>query len=228
MGEVCHRCHSAVAPDATYCGQCGALQLYLSSEHTEESTPDPGAPVSAARASTVDWPLAIRIALVVSGIAAALKLAAMIQPVLDLANFFWILSAAGTSLWLYSRKSPHGRMDGRTGARIGLLVGVGIALLTTFSSAAWLVVARYGLHHGAMLDAEFATVLSKIGEFYTRAGMDPKTQEMIFSLLRSPEGKAGQTLSNAAGRAVEICLFLVFSGALSGMVRGSKRRATQL
>lgn len=223
MELTCHRCHQYFAADSGFCPHCGAVQLYVSAEQVEASASQAGMP-PVQRISRIDWQRALQSAMLVAGAAAALSALAVFVPVLGYARFFWIVTAATTTLWFYLKPAPTRPMDGRIGARIGLVTGLAISVLTTLSTAMFLVIRRYAMHGGAAMDTAFNTMLTSLAEFYQKLGMDAKQQELIFSLLRSPEGHAGQMLSEFAMRAVYITIFLMFTGAVSGMARSSSRR----
>jgi len=223
MDATCHRCHQSFPADSAFCPHCGAAQLYVTAEQMEDEAAAGNLP-PLQRVSRIDWHRALLSSLMVAAAAAVLSALAVLVPVLSIARFLWILTASTTTLWFYLKPAPNRPMDGGIGARLGTVTGLAISFLTTFSTALLMVIQRYVLHRGAAMDAAFADMLKRLGEFYKSVGIDAQQQQLVFSLLRSPEGHAGQMLSEFAMRAVFITSFLALVGAISGMARKSRRR----
>lgn len=226
MDVTCHRCHQLFPGDSAFCPHCGAAQLYVSADQVEEQGIASVLPAAQSLAR-IDWHRALLSALMVAAAAAVLSALAVLVPVLSVARFLWILTAATTTLWFYLKPAPNRPMDGGIGARIGLVTGLAISFLSTFSTALFMVIQRYVLHRGDVLDTAFAAMLTALADFYKKLGIDAKQQDLIFSLLRSPEGHAGQMLSEFAMRAIYITLFLALMGGISGMMRRGRQRVAR-
>src|ERR1700722_14962426 len=156
MCELCHRCNAELPPgdgSTSFCPHCGAPQLVLS-DYAEPPPPraNPPGALPPPLPNPIDWEIAIRCALLVAAIAAALSFTATRVQFLSPLSSIWILSASLTTLALYQRRRPLALMNARIGARIGTLVGVALALFIAAATAVAAVIGRFVLHSMGDLD----------------------------------------------------------------------------
>jgi len=221
MHEFCHRCGGELSVGdgvSPFCPHCGSPQLYL--QEYEEQT---GAPEVATtgtlpppRLQQVEWKTAIRCAVLVGGVAAALSLlSAQVQAVSAL-GWLWTLSGSLIALALYQRRRPKAWMDAGVGARIGVVVG--LALVTGFAIATAVggLVARYGLHSMAGFDAELTQMLH--AQVEKASATTPQPPEVV-QFLFSPEVRAGMMLAGFAIVSGFLLLLSTVGGAVVGLLR---------
>ncbi len=169
MQQVCHVCGGdlpAGRGESPFCPHCGTPQLFLAIEN--QSVETGGEPPLAAdgtastgtapppRPQQVEWKMAIRCAAVVAGVASLLCLASMRVDQLSPVSFVWIMSASLITLGLYQRKLPAAWIDVRVGARIGVVVGLFLAIGLGAVVAGHGVVARFAMHSMGGFDALMA------------------------------------------------------------------------
>jgi len=222
MQEFCHGCGGEL-PDGSgespFCPQCGSPQLRLSLEN--QSAPETAADGAASTGATppprprmVEWKAAIRCALLVSAVAAALSLGAVRIQVLSSITMLWVLSASLITLSLYQRARPSAWMDVRIGARIGVLVGLCLAVALGASTAGWAMISRYVLHSMAGFDAEMAEMLK-----HSLQQMPPDKAGTISGLVQSPEFRGGLMAAGFATMSVMLLLLSTVGGAFAGLLR---------
>src|ERR1035441_43208 len=167
MQESCHRCGGELplgSGESPFCPHCGTPQLFLSMENQSvETGGEPavgadGAPSTGTlpppRPQQVEWKTAIRCAAVVAGIGSVLSLAAMRVDMLSPVSFLWIMSASLITLGLYQKRRPAAWIDVQVGARIGLVVGMCLAVGLGAAVACAGLVGRYWLHSMGNLDSQ--------------------------------------------------------------------------
>jgi len=234
MPEYCHRCGGALpegSGESPFCPHCGTPQLFLALENQSVETggePAPGTDsadttgaVPPPRPGQVEWKTAIRCAAGVAIVGALLSLIAVPVAPLSTLSFLWIMSASLITVGLYRKRRPAAWIDVRVGARIGLVVGICLALGLGAAMAAAGLVERYGMHAMGNFDSEMTAQLQKA----IQQSATPVPAEMM-GFLRSPEFRAGMMLVGFGF--VSACLLvmsLVF-GAFAGLLR--TRRAPVL
>jgi hypothetical protein len=220
MPQICHRCGGEL-PDSSgespFCPQCGAPQLRLSLENQSAAEPAaPGTTGAAAppRPRQVDWKAAIRCALLVSGVAAALSLGAARVEVLSSVMLHWVFSASLVALSLYQRQRPAAWMDIRVGARIGVVVGLCLAIALGAATAGWGMISRYVLHSMGSFDVQMTDMVK-----HSLQQIPPDKVGSIVGFVQSPEFRGGVV---AAGFGLTSAMLLVLSiigGAFAGLLR---------
>ena len=225
MPEICHRCGGEL-PDqggeSPFCPHCGAPQLRLSLENqstAETSAAGSTGAVPPPRPRQVDWKAAIRCALLVSVVAAALILGAVRVEVLSSVMLSWVFSASMIALSLYQRQRPAAWMDIRVGARIGVVVGLCMALALGAATAGLGVISRYGLHSMGSFDAQMTDMVK-----HSLAQMPADRAALVTGLVQSPEFRGGVV---AAGFGLTSAMLLVLStlgGAFAGLLRMRRGR----
>jgi hypothetical protein len=223
MCELCHRCNAELPPgdgSTSFCPHCGAPQLVLS---------DYAEPLSTGANSTgalppplpnpIDWEIAIRCALLVAAIAAALSFTATRVQFLSPLSSIWILSASLTTLALYQRRRPLALMNARVGARIGTLVGVTLGLFIAAATALGAVLGRFVLHSMGDLDEMIRASRLQIDQLIATKQLPPPANVM----LNSPEFRTGFMLFAFAIGLIFILIVSIFGGALGGLLRSRRR-----
>lgn len=220
MPQICHRCGGEL-PEASgespFCPHCGAPQLRLSLENqsaTDSAAPGTTGAAAPPRPRQVEWKAAIRCALLVSGVAAALSLGAVRVEVLSSVMLLWVFSASLVALSLYQRQRPAAWMDIRVGARIGIVVGLCLAVALGGATAAWGVISRYLLHSMGSFDAQMTDMVK-----HSLQQIPPDKARPILGFVQSPEFRGGVV---AAGFGLTSAMLLVLStvgGAFAGLLR---------
>jgi hypothetical protein len=218
MHQFCHRCGGELAADASespFCPHCGAPQLRLSIENQSgPESAEGGAATTGAvpppRPRQVDWKAAIRCVALVSAVAAVLSLAAVRVQVLSSIMLLWVFSGSLITLSLYQRLRPTAWMDVRIGARIGVLVGVGLALALGSATAAWGMVSRYVLHSMTSFDADMAVQMKHL--------LQQVPPDKVGFYL-SPEFRGGMMIAVFAMMGGALLLLSTLGGAFAGLLR---------
>jgi hypothetical protein len=227
MQESCHRCGGELpvgSGESPFCPHCGTPQLFLALENQSvETGGDPpagadGGPSTGTlpppRPQQVEWKTAIRCAALVAGVGSVLSLAAMRVDVLSLLSFLWIVFASLITLGLYQKRKPAAWIDVQVGIRIGMVVGICLALGLGAAVACGGLVARYGLHTMGSFDAQMAAQMQEA----IRKSSTPVPPDML-GLARSPEFRAGMMLGVFAFMSACLLVLSAVGGAIAGMLR---------
>lgn len=224
MQAYCHRCGEelpAVSGDPTFCPHCGAPQLRLALENQSAETsgiePDGQTTTGALpppQPSRIAWATAIRCALLVAVIGALLSLLALRVEVLSPVSFLWVMSASLITMALYQKRLPSAWMDVAVGARIGVVVGLSLAVALGATMAGWGLIARFALHSMAGFDAQMMQQVQKAIQQSTT----PIPQDMI-GFIKSPEFRAGVMLAGFAFVSVGLTVLSTLGGAFAGLLR---------
>jgi hypothetical protein len=236
MRETCHRCGEelpAGSGESPFCPHCGTPQLTLSLENQSVETggdPPPGPDGTPSTGATppplprqVDWPMAIRCAAAVAGMASLLTLLAMRVDRLWPVSLVWMMGGSLVTLGLYQRRRPAAWMDARVGARIGLMVGLCLALGVTTVVAGWGVVARFGLHAMGGFDAAITEVLVEGQRRSAQWTSQPTPPEML-ALVKTPEFHAVYVLIYCVVGSGVLLAVSTVGGAFAGMMRMRRSR----
>jgi hypothetical protein len=226
MQEFCHRCGGelpAGSGESPFCPQCGAPQLSLSLENQSMETGGEPAGEAEAAGTTgalpdatprqVEWKTAIRCAVAVAGVGALLSVGTIRVDLLSPVSFLWIMSASLITLGFYQRRRPAAWMDVRVGARIGVVVGVCLALEVGTAMAGAGLVARFGLHAMGGFDAQMTAQVQKA----IQQSSTPVPAEMM-GLLGSPEFRGGMILAAFAFLAAGLVVLSTLGGAFGGLL----------
>jgi len=230
MPETCHRCGGdlpAGRGESPFCPHCGAPQLFLAIENQSVETggePAAGADGTATtgavpppRPRQVEWKTAIRCAAAVAGIGAALSLVAMRVDVLSPVSLVWIMSASLITLGLYQKRRPAAWVDVGVGARIGLVVGICLALGLGTAMAGAGLVRRYGLHSMGNFDAQMAEQIQTLQKTIQQQPVTPATAGMV-KFVNSPEMRAGLMLTTFAMATAVLVVLSTLGGAFAGLL----------
>ena len=252
MYDLCHRCHAELPSVlngghqedsvALFCPSCGAPQLRLQ-EHmrveavaaapldTTGATPPPAIPGAAL--DRIDWRIAITLSTVVAAIGAVLSVAGMKFPAFSLLAVVWAISCATITLSLYMGRRPAHRIDGGTGARIGLLAGTVMVALLGLATATSGLILRFGTNQMVEVDRQTAeqrkAMQANVVAFLGKQSQDKDLTanyiaQMNSPQMNSPELLASSALIGGAFQALVIVLFSVGGGALTGSMRGAQMR----
>jgi hypothetical protein len=223
MHQFCHRCGGELpegSGESPFCPHCGAPQLTLSIENQSAADPevDPSAPstgmVPPPRPRQVDWKAAIRCAVMVSAVAAALSLGAARVEVLSSVTLLWVFSASLITLGLYQRLRPTAWMDVRIGARIGVMVGLCLALALGAATAGWGVFSRFFLRSMGSFDAQMADMVK-----HSLQQMPPDRAATVIGFMQSPEFRGGIAAAGFAAASIMLLLLSTLGGAFAGLLR---------
>jgi hypothetical protein len=219
MVAHCHRCSGLLDDDATFCPHCAAPQLRVAPPE-ETAEPAPGAiHAFAHHRRSIDWQKIIRLALWIA------------IPVGLVAPFFFPLVIAGpiVLISMYQKRRPGTPMDGRSGFRIGTLLGVLAAYVSAFGLAGWQLFERYSLHQGSALDAQFAMQVQQSAEATQRMAqtnsMNAQQARAMLDFFLSPDGRVTYTFFYTAALAFGIVLLAGLGGMLGA--RLTRRAAPQ-
>lgn len=220
MVAHCHRCSGALEDDASFCPHCAAPQLrVVPPEETSEAAATGPVQTFIRDRRTVDWKNIIRLAVWLS------------IPVGLIAPFFFPLVIAGpiVLITLYQRRRPGFALDGKSGFRIGTLMGALAAYVSAFGLAAWQIFERYSLHHGTTLDAQYAIQVQQFAEATQKtaqtSSMNAQQAKVMLDFILSPDGRVTFAFFSAAVLAFGIVLLAGFGGMLGA--RLSRRSAHQ-
>ena len=223
MHQFCHRCGGDL-PDSggesPFCPHCGAPQLRLSLENQSlpDGVTDNGSASTGAtpppRPRLVEWKAAIRCAVLVSVVAAALSLGAVRIQVLSSVTLLWVFSASLITMSLYQRLRPAAWMDVRIGARIGVVVGLFLAVALGASTAGWGMISRYALHSMGGFDVQMEEMLK-----HSLQQMPADRASSVTGLVQSPEFRGGTMAAGFATMSLVLLLLSTLGGAFAGLLR---------
>ena len=169
----------------------------------------------------MDWKAAIRCAIIVAGIGAALALGSVRVDALSPVSFLWAMSASLVAVSLYHKLRPAAWIDVRIGARIGILVGLCLAVALGASMASWGVISRFALHSMGSFDAQLTAVLAQAAASMQQKAARQSTPlpAWFAGLVTSPEFRAGCVLFWCGFLAACILLISTIGGAFAGLLR---------
>ena len=204
--------------DSPFCPHCGSPQIYLQdyeeqNNGSEKSTTGAAPPPSPQQ---VEWKTAIRCALLVAGVAAALSVVSAKVQLVSPISWLWTISGSMITLALYQKRRPLAWMDAGVGARIGVVVGLALVSCLAVAMAGAGLVARYGLHSMAGFDAELTQTLH--AQVEKAAATAPQPPEVV-RFLYSPEVRAGIMLAGFAMVSGVLLVLSTVGGALGGFMR---------
>jgi hypothetical protein len=232
MQETCHRCGGELSKETgetPFCPHCGAPQLFLALENQSVETGGEAGGAAAStgvaappRARQVEWKTAIRCAAAVAGVGSVLTLVAMKVDVLTPVSLLWIMSASLITLGFYQKRRPAAWMDVRVGARIGVVVGICLALELGVAMAGAGLVARFVLHSMGNFDAQMAEIVTQVQKVMQQKSMQQPNTPMPagwMEFVRSPEFRGGYALFCCAFVSVVLLALSTLGGAFAGLLR---------
>jgi ribosomal protein L40E len=222
MEPTCYRCSATLEPDAYYCPNCGAPQVrFVAQEESaslNDAHPTPAPIVSGAEpGAEIQWKLAIPLA---ASIAIA---AGVLSTLLAAGSVLWAILAAVLVIGMYRRRRPSLSIGRSAGARIGALVGLFAAFISLAGNAVFLLVQRYGMHQGNLIDTQLTGIVKQASA--RAAAMDPQAPIASFTnFWLSAEGRIGLILLTMGFLAGLILLFAIAGGVLGAQIYRSPRR----
>ena len=221
MHTYCHRCGGELpASDGVspFCPHCGSPQIYLQDyeQQTGPAESDTTGALPPPRLQQVEWKTAIRCALLVAGIAAVLGLVSQRVQVVSLFSWLWTIAGSMITLALYQHRRPLAWMDAGVGARIGMVAGLALVGSLGVALAIGGLVARYGLHSMAGVDAQMTQMFH--AEFEKAATVSPQPPELQ-RFLFSPEFRGGVMLAGFGMLGGILLVLSTIGGAVGGFMR---------
>jgi len=219
MREFCHRCGGELSDDSSspFCPHCGAPQIYLLDyEQPAEVGKSTTGAAPPPMPRQIEWKTAIRCALLVAGIAAALTLVAARFESISPLSWLWTVSGSLITLGLYQKRRPQAGMDAGIGARIGVVVGVVLIGSLAVAMAAGGLAARYLLHNMAGFDAQLTQQLHMQVDHALAANPEAKSMQ---GYLYSPEFRAGMVLAGFGLISGILLVLSTIGGAVGGLLR---------
>jgi hypothetical protein len=215
MEQTCHRCGAPVREDENFCPACGAPQLKFEPEETAAAPGSPASPAWQASlgADGVAWAPAVRAAALMA-LPTGLLVSSVVPGALA-ACCLWAAGGAMLAVALYRRGTGLASIDPRTGVRVGGLTGIFASVLAAALDGTWLVTERYGLHRGALLDAEMRRSFEQTLHMLRESGSQSSAGvQSAYNMLMAPEGRAGAMLMNRLMLSLGVVVFSAVGGAL--------------
>lgn len=219
MSLACHRCGTTLNSSELFCPHCGAPQLRY------EPSDDPGVSFAGSRQTVtgraldaVAWREAVIAALLVS------VPVGLLSAFLDFGSL-WVIAGGIATVSLYRRRvgiPPTSRMGWRIGALLGLLA----AFLTTAIDSCTLLFQRYALHNGGELDQRFRLLAQQLTDQLNHS--DPQAAAAMPWFIKfwlSPDGTAAIVLMGAVASAFSMVLFSSAGGAIGARITSLGSRA---
>lgn len=216
MELTCHRCGATVHEGDPFCPHCAAPQLRYEApdEPALASNVAPSQRPIARDPGAVHWRDAIRTAAIIAVPAGLLSSRLGLQGIWAI----WLIGGGMVVASMYRRRTgtlPTGRM----GWRIGMLLGLFTAAVATAIDGISLVVQRFPLHQGSVIDQRYRDAIQLSSKMY--AGLFAASNPQMASAIASaehfwytPDGAAAMMLINAAGLAFFMLIFAGAGGAL--------------
>jgi len=236
--RICSRCHALLHREdegaLVYCWNCGAPQVQLSEElrdqidqqiSAQQAAANPLAapiPQSTAPSNAIVWRGAIQCAGLAGAIAAALDLLSFALPPITLLSFFWFIAAPIIVMGVYSSRFRKTRITAGFGARLGVLTGLAILVVTSTLNTIGLVLERFVFHSTAELDTQIEKLFAQVHTNF--ATQSPQSVKIMNDMLAIPEFRAGILLSSIF---FGLALYLAYSataGAFAGYLRSRSPR----
>jgi hypothetical protein len=219
MDLACHRCGATLASPELFCPHCGAPQLRLEAGDEQAPLQSNGNGSGFRANQLISWRPAVQAALLVAVPVGALS------SLLDF-GIIWVLAGGFCAIALYQRKTSFLVQPG-SGWRIGMLVGVLAAFLSTLVDGISMVVERYGLHHGASIDQRLIALTQQMTEQMVRQNPEAAQQIPWFiQFWRSPDGHAAIVLFMSAFAALMMVAFSSVGGAVGARILGARKRVS--
>ena len=155
-------------------------------------------------------------------VGSALSSIALRVDVLSPVSLVWIMSASLITMGIYQKRRPAALMDVKVGARIGVVVGMFLALELGVAMAGAGLVARFVLHSMGDFDTQMAAqiqVVIKTLQQQAAEQQKPVPPELL-RFIASPESRAGMTcLATFAFVSAGLLVLSTLGGAFAGLLR---------
>jgi hypothetical protein len=217
MDLACHRCSATLATPELFCPHCGAPQLRFEPSDEQQPYQANGNGSGLAGNQLIAWRPAVQAALIV-----ALPVG-VLSSLLDF-GILWVLIGGFCAIALYQHKAALIISPG-TGWRIGMLVGMLAAFLSTVVDGLSMVIKRYGLHRGASIDQKLVALTQQMTDQMVH--QNPEAAQQIPWFIHfwlSPDGHAAVVLFMSAFAAIMMIAFSSIGGVLGARVLGARKR----
>lgn len=159
----------------------------------------------------VQWKDAILVALTVA------VPVGLLTSLLDFGSL-WVIGGGIATVSLYRRRTGI-PPAGRAGWRIGGLLGVLAAFISTAADGITLLFQRYVLHSGGAIDHRFHLLAGQLTEQMNRSNPEAATVMPWFvHFWLTPDGVAALVLLGAAGSAIAMILFSAAGGLIGARI----------
>jgi hypothetical protein len=222
MEITCTRCNQTVQAENCYCPVCGLPQLVYTADGSQGQGQPDRWNEAVRDASSVDWKMALRSALMLA-IPAGL-LCNMLSPI----SILGLPLMAATGAWavvLYVRSQRPAWITIGAGARIGLVTGVLGGWMAAATTGFVLFAMRFWFHAGSFYDDLWQNLVNRqLSQQWSSMGVDAQTIVQMKDWLLPPEGRAGWLLAVIMLLAIALLLFAVAGGALGARLVARSRR----
>ena len=211
MTTLCHNCRNSVPEGAVYCPDCGAPQLRVQGLEAREAEGEPASDDALPRhTGEIVWPAAVEAAAIYA-VPAGLLLSFLAVPLVDM---LWVVAGSVWTLRRYRRRVPRApALTPQLGGRIGLVLGLFAAIVSTAADGISFLVKRYGMHQGASIDAQLQSgVQAGIARIHTSNPDAAAQLPGLFHFWLSPEGQGSLVLFTAATSVISMLLFAWLGG----------------
>lgn len=218
MDLACHRCGATLVAHDLFCPHCGAPQLRFEPSDDQQSYSAKGSGTGLAGNQLIAWRPAVQAALIVA------VPVGVLSSLLDF-GILWVLVGGFCAIALYQRKVTI--INAGTGWRIGMLVGLLAAFLSTAVDGLSLVIERYGLHRGASIDQKLVTLTQQMTDQMVH--QNPEAAQQIPWFIHfwlSPDGHAAVVLFMSAFAAIMMIAFSSIGGFVGARVLAARKRVS--
>jgi ribosomal protein L40E len=221
MMSLCHNCRNAVPEGAAFCPECGAPQLRVQSPEAREAEAEPGE-AAPRHTGEIAWPAAVQSAAIYA-VPAGLLLSFLAVPLIDM---LWVMLGSVWTLRRYRRRVPRApKLTPQLGGRIGLVLGLFAAVVSTATDALTFLFERYGLHHASAIDARLGSgVQAGIDRIHATNPQAAAQLPGLFQFWLSAEGRGTLLLLSAAASAMSMLFFAWLGGRFAVRYGGLRRR----
>ena len=221
MTTLCHSCNNAIPAGAAFCPECGAPQLRV--REAREAEPEPSGEPAVRHTGEIAWPAAVGSAAIYA-VPAGLLLSFLAVPLLDM---LWVVLGSVWTLRRYRRRAPRAPLlTPELGGRIGLVLGLFAAVVSTAADALRALFVRYGLHQVPGVEAYLRAVV-QAGIDRTRATNPEALTQFpgLFRFWQSADGRGTLLLLSALSSAIAVLFFAWLGGRFAVRYGGLRPRA---
>ncbi len=222
MTALCQNCRHTMPQGAAYCSECGAPQLRVASLEEREAEQTAAGPVPL-QTGDIAWPAAVQ-----SAALFAVPAGLVLLIPLPLISMLGVIAGAVWTLRRYHRLAPGAPLlTPRLGGRIGLVLGLFAALISTAAEAVVFLTERYTLHQGgSLIDSPYQIKLRQTVEQATQMNPDAAEQlRHMLAFLLSPEGVGAATLFSVAVSALSVLTFAWLTGRFAVRYSAGRKRS---